>query len=238
MNPQFGGDLTGGWFVCGYGTTRRISGQTASDRGPIPVLDNGAKPYRFASLFGDASGMTDVPDWLAGLYFRTLYPGHTDADLGRYERARGAILRALPHLSSLEVTQDRQVVVTEGKTRVPLERLSDGYQGTLAWIGDLIRRLFDAYPDGTDPLRGRGVVLLDEIDLHLHPRWQRSVVEDVRKLFPNLQFIATTHSPFVAQDMRPDDRIVVLERSGRDGGGPVIAREEPGVLQDWSAADR
>lgn len=232
---QFSDGLTGGWFACGYGTTRRILGQTVSNRGPIPTLDDSAKPYRFASLFGDAAGMTNVPDWLMGLYFQTLHPEHSNADSERYERARNAILRALPHISSLEVTKDRQVIVTEGKARVPLERLSDGYRGTLAWIGDLIRRLFDAYPSSADPLRERGVVLVDEIDLHLHPMWQRSVVEDVRKLFPNLQFIVTTHSPFVAQDMRSQDRIIVLERTGQGKRGTVAAREEAGVIQDWTA---
>ena len=232
---QFSDGLTDGWFACGYGTTRRIFGQTVSNRGPIPTLNDSAKPYRFASLFGDAAGMTNVPDWLMGLYFQTLHPGHTETDSKRYERAKNAILQALPHVSSLEVTKDRQVIVTEGQAPVPLERLSDGYRGTLAWIGDLIRRLFDAYPSSPDPLKECGVVLVDEIDLHLHPLWQRSVVEDVRKLFPNLQFIVTTHSPFVAQDMRSQDRIIVLERTGRGKRGPVVAREEPGVIQDWTA---
>lgn len=231
----FGNSLTAGGFVCGYGTTRRISGQPVNDRGPIPTLDDSAKPYRFASLFGDASGMTNVSGWIAKLYFQTLYPGHTEADEKRFENARSAILRALPYISALDVTQDSQVMVSDGKTTVPLERLSDGYRGTLAWVGDLIRRLFDAYPESPDPLKEHGIVLVDEIDLHLHPRWQRSVVEDIRALFPNLQFIVTSHSPFVAQDMRPQDRIVVLERSGKDRRGPVVAREEPGVLQDWSA---
>jgi energy-coupling factor transporter ATP-binding protein EcfA2 len=224
-----------GWFICGYGTSRRITGQVMGDRGAIPTLHDSAKPFRFASLFGNASGMTDVSDWLAGLYFSSIHPNRIEHDVRLFESARTAILRALPHISNLEVTKDRQVLVTEGTMRVPLERLSDGYRGTLAWIGDLIRRLFDAYPFSPDPLKKHGVVLIDEIDMHLHPRWQRSVVEDIRKLFPNLQFIVTTHSPFVAQDMRPQDRIVVLERSGRDRRGPVIARQEPGVLQDWSA---
>ena len=232
LEPQFSDHSVGGWFACGYGTTRKILGKAVNDRGPIPTLDDGEKPYRFASLFGDASGMTNIPDWLAGLYFQTVHAEHTESDVKRYERAKNAILRALPRVSSLKITKERQVIVTEDSMDIPLERLSDGYRGTLAWIGDLIRRLFDAYPDSDNPLKERGVVLIDEIDLHLHPLWQRSVVEDIRKLFPNLQFIVTTHSPFVAQDMRPNDCIIVLEKSKR---GPVIAREEPGVIQDWSA---
>jgi predicted ATP-binding protein involved in virulence len=66
-----------------------------------------------------------------------------------------------------------------------------------------------------NPLEASGVVMVDEIDLHLHPRWQRTIVKQIRTVFPNLQFIVTTHSPFVLQDVRPDeDKIIMLKREG------------------------
>ena len=225
----------GGPLICGYGSSRALRSMTITDRSDLRAAEGSDKPSRFASILGDGSGMTRVADWLVGLYFATLHPDHQESDERRFEIARVGVLGALPGISKLTVTKEQQVIVTEGDTRVPLERLSDGYRGTLAWIGDLIRRLFDAYPDSDNPLKESGVVLVDEIDLHLHPKWQRSVVEDVRKLFPNLQFIVTSHSPFVAQDMRPEDKIIVLERSGKDGKGPVVAREENGSLESWSA---
>lgn len=233
LAPLYDDSLSGGWFACGYSPWRRPTRRLGADKGAIPTLEDSAKPFRFASLFGDGAGLTDVSEWLSGLYFRSIYPDRTDADEKRFGTAKSALLRTMPRVKSLKVTQDRQVLVSHDRVEVPIERLSDGYRGTLAWVGDLIRRLFDAYPDSPNPLRQRGVVLVDEIDLHLHPRWQRTVVEDVRALFPNIQFIVTTHSPFVAQDLRIQDKIIVLDRA--PNGKSVVVREGAGAVQNWSA---
>lgn len=88
-----------------------------------------------------------------------------------------------------------------------LDQLSDGERSLLAIVADLVRRLSLANPDIVDPLQGAGVVLIDEIELHLHPTWQRNVIEKLRTTFPNIQFIATTHSPFVIQSLRPGELI-------------------------------
>lgn len=229
-------ELTGGWFACGYSPWRRLtshSNQSTLESGAFPTLKDAAKPFRFASLFGDASRVTDVPKWLASLYFRSIHPNHAAEDEKRYQMVRDALLKVMPGIRSIEVTPDQQVLVTDHRQIVPIDRLSDGYRSTLAWAGDVIRRLFDAYPDSPNPLHERGLVLIDEIDLHLHPRWQRTVVQEIRSLFPNLQFIVTTHSPFIAQGLRPKDRIIRLERSGRTGA--VVAREDAGDLESWSA---
>ena len=87
-------------------------------------------------------------------------------------------------------------------------QLSDGERGLLALVFDLVRRLSLANPELDDPLQdGKAVVLIDELDLHLHPQWQRTVVEKLTKTFPNCQFIATTHSPFVIQSLEPGQLI-------------------------------
>jgi hypothetical protein len=66
-----------------------------------------------------------------------------------------------------------------------------------------------ANPELENPLLGAGVVLIDELELHLHPQWQREVVEKLRTTFPNIQFIVTTHSPFIVQTLRPDELILL-----------------------------
>jgi predicted ATP-binding protein involved in virulence len=76
--------------------------------------------------------------------------------------------------------------------------LSDGYRSLLALSGDLVWRLIQAFPGTTDPLKEEGVVLIDELDIHLHPTWQRDIAELLRRQFPNLQFIVATHSPLIA----------------------------------------
>lgn len=81
-------------------------------------------------------------------------------------------------------------------------QFSDGERGILALVLDLARRLSQANPKLEDPLRdGKAVVLIDELDLHLHPLWQRTIVAQLTQTFPNCQFIATTHSPFIIQSL-------------------------------------
>ena len=82
---------------------------------------------------------------------------------------------------------------------VPLTGLSLGYQTTLAWTVDLAWRLYDRFPESLNPLAEPAIVLIDEIDLHLHPRWQREIIAKLTGNFPNTQFIATAHSPLIIQ---------------------------------------
>ena len=100
----------------------------------------------------------------------------------------------------------RLLVDKDGKT-LDLSQLSDGERSFLAMVCDLGRRLALANPLLDNPLHGAGVVLIDELELHLHPKWQREACEKLRNTFPNIQFIATTHSPFVIQSLRPGELI-------------------------------
>ena len=89
-------------------------------------------------------------------------------------------------------------------------QLSDGERGVLALVLDLARRLSQANPSLDDPLsEGHAVVLIDEIDLHLHPKWQRQIVHNLTKTFPRCQFIATTHSPQVVASVEPDQVLLL-----------------------------
>ena len=88
-----------------------------------------------------------------------------------------------------------------------LSQLSDGERSFIALVSDLGRRLALANPLLENPLNGAGVVLIDELELHLHPKWQLEVVEKLRAAFPNIQFIVTTHSPFILQTAREGEVI-------------------------------
>jgi predicted ATP-binding protein involved in virulence len=100
----------------------------------------------------------------------------------------------------------RLLVDKEGSS-LDLSQLSDGERAFLALICDLGRRLILANPLLPNPLLGAGVVLIDELELHLHPKWQREVSQKLRRTFPNIQFIATTHSPFIIQSLQPGELI-------------------------------
>ena len=109
------------------------------------------------------------------------------------------------------------VVFSAGKDGdVRFEELGFGYQTSLTWLADFCKRMFELYPDADNPLHEEAVVLVDEIDLHLHPKWQRELVPTLSKIFPNVQFIVTTHSPHVLQSME-DVNLYVLRRNAESG---------------------
>lgn len=106
-----------------------------------------------------------------------------------------------------------RMTVKKNATELNVLQLSDGEKCLLALVGDLARRLSLLNTDKENPLDGEGVVLIDEIDLHLHPKWQRSVVTSLERTFPNCQFIITTHSPQVVGELPPE--AVLLLRDGK-----------------------
>ncbi|NJO16053.1 MAG: AAA family ATPase [Thioploca sp.] len=103
-----------------------------------------------------------------------------------------------------------EMLIQKNATVLNINQLSAGEKTLLALVADLARRLAIANPYREQPLTGNGIVLIDEIDLHLHPRWQRHVIPRLRKIFPNCQFIVTTHSPLVLSQVKPEN-IVILE---------------------------
>ena len=103
---------------------------------------------------------------------------------------------------------------------LPFGQLSDGQRTQLALVADLALRSVMLNPQfgGDAPTRTPGIVLIDELDLHLHPFWQRRVVQNLTSAFPALQFIATTHSPFIVQSLGPN-QLIVLDPKGQEAPG-------------------
>ncbi|WP_225546879.1 AAA family ATPase [Chromobacterium violaceum] len=117
-----------------------------------------------------------------------------------FQQLEGAIQAFLPGVCNLILHEGRppRFSVTKGNQTLFLEQLSDGERGVLALVFDLTRRLAIANPGGDDPIReGVALVLIDEVELHLHPKWQRDVLQRLRGLFKACQFVVTTHSPLV-----------------------------------------
>ena len=102
----------------------------------------------------------------------------------------------------------------DGSRVLPFRMLSDGERNMLAMVADIARRAAILNPHLEERVLAEtpGIVLIDELDLHLHPRWQRRVVDNLRETFPKFQFIATTHSPFIIQALRPGELIDLNER--------------------------
>ena len=112
-------------------------------------------------------------------------------------------------------------------------QLGYGYQSMLSWVVDFCTRMFERYPDSENPLGENAIVLIDEIDLHLHPMWQRNIISFLSNAFPNVQFIVTTHSPLVIQSMN-EVNLYVLHR---DGDQIVAEHSEVSNFQGWTVEE-
>lgn len=110
-----------------------------------------------------------------------------------------AIKNFLTGVQSVEITRIPvlDMIVKFNEVRLSVFNMSQGEKTLLALVSDIARRLVTLNPNSTKPLEGRGVVLIDELDLHLHPQWQRTIIKNLERTFPNIQFIVSTHSPLI-----------------------------------------
>ncbi|WP_262254118.1 AAA family ATPase [Pectobacterium polaris] len=117
---------------------------------------------------------------------------------------RSAISAFMPDFSNLRVRRKPQLYMSVDKNGETFNvlQLSQGEKSLMALVGDIARRLAMMNPALGNPLHGRGVILIDEVDMHLHPSWQRSIIERLTTTFPHCQFILTTHSPLVISDSK------------------------------------
>lgn len=140
-------------------------------------------------------------------------PAYQDVQLNA---VKSAMLAMLDGYKDIHITaRPYSMKVYKGEEILDILQLSDGEKCTLALFGDLARRLAIANPALKNPLEGSGVVLIDEIELHMHTSWQRKVIEVLKKTFPNVQFIITTHSPQVLGEIDKDFNVFALCRKDK-----------------------
>lgn len=157
-------------------------------------------------MFDESVALTEGLRWLQQLQFKKL-EGDPEGDLLGPLKEFINQPEFLPHQARLENITSKEVMFVDGNGyRVPVEELSDGYRSILSMTFELIRQLAATYgpkrvfhPKDPTKVDVPGVVLIDEVDAHLHPTWQRRVGLWFREHFPKLQFIVTTHSPLVCQ---------------------------------------
>lgn len=121
--------------------------------------------------------------------------------------------------------ESRVMVRFANGTSTPFEHLSDGQRTILGLFCDIARRAAILNPHLGENIcnETRGVILIDELDLHLHPKWQRTVIESLRVTFPKIQFICTTHSPFLIQSLRSSEELIKLD------GEPLLSYQDKGI---------
>ena len=124
-----------------------------------------------------------------------------------------------------------EMAIKKGNSYLYDYQLSSGEKSLLTKVGDLARRLCIANRHLDNPLHGTGIVLIDEIDTHLHPKWQRKIIPKLREIFPNIQFVVTTHSPLVVQNLDKEN-IRILREGNIIQGKPVKGRDINSVSFD------
>lgn len=122
----------------------------------------------------------------------------------------------------------------EGKVKIPLNQLSDGYKGTISLIADIAYRMAVLNPHLAERVLSEtdGIVLLDEVDLHLHPAWQQRVINDLISIFPKVQFIVTTHAPAVIHSVKSENLMIIKDSQLISVGSQVYGKEVNAVLNE------
>lgn len=134
-----------------------------------------------------------------------------------------------PKLINNKLKRGEVLITTKHGLKIPFDNFSLGYKTVVSWSVDLSWRLFNKFPDSPNALAEHAIVLMDEIDLHLHPIWQLEIIRNLSKHFPNCQFIATAHSPLLVQSAL-NANYAVLQFS--DDSVKII--NEPTDIDGWS----
>ncbi len=224
-----------GWFSCGYGPFRRVFGASPE----ATRLMVGASTERFVTMFHEAASLLEVDQWLRNLNHKTL-------EGKREETVQLELLLSIlrDDLLPNQITVDR--VDSDGlwlKDRQGLQLawgdMSDGYRSALALLADILRHLIAAYgieglaeKDGNGKVfivKG-GVVMIDEIDAHLHPEWQQKIGFWLKQHFPKIQFLVTTHSPIICQAADENGLFVLPEPGGDSKPRPLTKAEYNKVI--------
>ena len=199
-------------LIYAYSGTRTIgqANQQNLPSGPLQHALDWSKPYTFETFL----------DWVKDILGRrnsALVKGENDdaqrisAGLRRLEDFISEVVGA-PSVFDVR-TEDGTIVLVTGQHTTPINLLPEGLKSLLSWMGDLLRRLYSLTTGGVPHHELPIVLLLDEIEVHLHPKWQRLVVPAVERLLPNAQIFMSTHSPFVIASAS-DAQIIWLSENG------------------------
>lgn len=206
-------------------------------------LNQGVDFRRFFEWFRereDSENETGIPDDIFAKLIETFGEGSeiwkklTSLKASSRDRqltaVRTAISTFMPGFSNLKVRRKPRLhmSIDKGGETLNVLQLSQGEKSLMALVGDIARRLAMMNPVLENPLHGDGIVLIDEVDMHLHPSWQRSLIDRFTSTFPNCQFVLTTHSPLVISDSK--DVLVYSLDDGELSEVPVLYGQDANTV--------
>ena len=204
------------FFVVGYGATRRVEEAKNIDISAQQKARR-LRYQRVASLFEPIVALVPLSYWL---------PALEKKDKERYKQVVEIINQILPDEASFTGEYEDEAYLFEvNGVNTPFDALSDGYRAYVGWVADLLYHLCTGEISRGKLTDSVGIVLVDEIDLHLHPEWQRSATASLSVAFPNLQFVFTTHSPIVAGSLNREN-IFVMETDHDSGESSISQYQE------------
>lgn len=206
-------DRSDAFLLVAYGSNRAVDTSTSTNpaqRSKTRIL----RYDRVSTLFEEGSTLVALDSWL---------PQVIKDNPGRAKQVFTLVDKLLaPHgtivpPSKAELAQGAPIFFDVGGGKLTFAALSDGFRAYIGWIGDLLYHLCMGAPKGRRLDEGRGVVLVDEIDLHLHPEWQRHVIGTVASALPNMQLVLTTHSPLLVGSVaRERVRVITTVEDGKE----------------------
>ena len=186
--------------IYAYGTHR---GRYSSDK---------YEKYGFMSLFNINMKLTNPEQWIRNLIMDEKKRPNS------VKMGKDALSKVINHIldRDVKVKEDgSHITFIEKGYEESFDELSEGYRTVIIFICDFLSRLINNNPQSKDIFKTKAVVLIDEIDEHLHLKWQRVIVKKMREIFPNIQFIMTTHSPTIIQGASDD---AIIFRTYREDG--------------------
>ncbi len=185
-----------------------------ADRTPGAVKSRGyTKDFKISDAlrycFDGVNYFRDFYDWFKNeedMELRELRknPQYKNLKLNCVRNAIGEMIKGYTNLR-IELEPSRLLLTNEDGIDLRIDQLSGGCRAVLSVIADIAKRLSIATPDSLDPLKEEAVILIDELDLHLHPKWQKEIAGNLKKTFPNCQFIISTHSPLIIQSLDAEE---------------------------------
>jgi predicted ATP-binding protein involved in virulence len=210
----------------GYGANRKMS-----SGGLSKLLNNNSE-----TLFSEDAKLINAEEWLLQLD----YAASKDSPVQMFaiekrDQVKQILIDLMPDIEDLrftEPTKENLKSTVEFQTPfgwVSIQQLSLGYKTMVTWMIDVAARMFERYPNSPNPLSEPAIVLVDEIDLHLHPKWQRKIFDYLSGKFSQTQFIVTAHSPLIVQSAPKDSNIVLLRKEGDQ----VVIDNDIKSVQNW-----